>query len=505
MKTPSLLIAGFLIVLVNLADASQHRRGRRCWRRTGMLAAKRNTRRRLRRRALRRGRARLPSRSSTGRLDGLDGNGRACADCHMATDHFQLSPADVEARFQRLQLPAPAASRRRRSAVPADRRGRFPDQRRQRQRFQQPSPERSRQDHLRAAAEYQAHRSRDQRAVGRDVRGRVAERADGQRRRPHRAGRCQSVAARSERVRRIPAGRAVTTLQEQALGALTNHAQVQQAPPQQLLDDLSVVSARAVHEPSRSRAGRCHQRRARCRCRIPIRRSTSSSSRARPCSSAPAASATAVRDSRRRRRRSMRFHDIFDASVRGPSTPRRPRASRLRRVRRNSRAMRGPTRSPWPTARKIRRTSSDPGRALLTGSSAAPAPRTTGTSSTCPALRGISKTAPYFHNNSAATLEEVVDHYIEFFKRVQINAAQRRAAGRVDRRRALRSAADAGGARGAAGVSAEALSWRPFYTRIKIKLRRGELRGELREALRDSCVAESKFPLYAVQNCSSAA
>ena len=38
-----------------------------------------------------------------------------------------------------------------------------------------------------------------------------------------------------------------------------------------------------------------------------------------------------------------------------------------------------------------------------------------------PGLRGISKTAPYFHNNSAATLEEVVDHYIEFFKRVRVN------------------------------------------------------------------------------------
>ena len=31
----------------------------------------------------------------------------------------------------------------------------------------------------------------------------------------------------------------VTTLQEQALGALTNHAQIQNAPPQQMLDDLS--------------------------------------------------------------------------------------------------------------------------------------------------------------------------------------------------------------------------------------------------------------------------
>ena len=34
------------------------------------------------------------------RLHGLGGNGRSCADCHMPTDHFQLSPADVEARFQ---------------------------------------------------------------------------------------------------------------------------------------------------------------------------------------------------------------------------------------------------------------------------------------------------------------------------------------------------------------------------------------------------------------------
>ena len=38
-----------------------------------------------------------------------------------------------------------------------------------------------------------------------------------------------------------------------------------------------------------------------------------------------------------------------------------------------------------------------------------------------PGLRGIGRTAPYFHNNSAATLEEVVDHYIEFFKRVRAN------------------------------------------------------------------------------------
>ena len=37
-----------------------------------------------------------------------------------------------------------------------------------------------------------------------------------------------------------------------------------------------------------------------------------------------------------------------------------------------------------------------------------------------PNLRGISRTAPYFMNNSAATLEEVLTHYTEFFKRVQV-------------------------------------------------------------------------------------
>ena len=37
------------------------------------------------------------------KLDSLDGNGRSCADCHMAADHFQLSPANVERRFRSLE------------------------------------------------------------------------------------------------------------------------------------------------------------------------------------------------------------------------------------------------------------------------------------------------------------------------------------------------------------------------------------------------------------------
>ena len=57
-------------------------------------------------------------------------------------------------------------------------------------------------------------------------------------------------------------------------------------------------------------------------------------------------------------------------------------------------------------------TTSDPGRLLLTGQIA-----DLGVMDVTQ-LRGLSKTAPYFHNNSAATLEEVLDHYDAFFKRV---------------------------------------------------------------------------------------
>jgi hypothetical protein len=75
-----------------------------------------------------------------------------------------------------------------------------------------------------------------------------------------------------------------------------------------------------------------------------------------------------------------------------------------------------------PTAgTTVRRTSSDPGRALLTGHVGGPAAQDDWNKFDMPGLRGISRTAPYFHNNSAATLEEVVDHYAEVFKRVRVN------------------------------------------------------------------------------------
>lgn len=66
-------------------------------------------------------------------------------------------------------------------------------------------------------------------------------------------------------------------------------------------------------------------------------------------------------------------------------------------------------------AAKQRITTTDPCRGLLTGNAA-----DFGFFDN-PQLRGIARTAPYFHNNSAATLEEVLDHYDAFFRFVIAN------------------------------------------------------------------------------------
>src|SRR5678816_2768201 len=49
--------------------------------------------------AVSRGRAAFNDRN----LTGLGGNGRSCADCHMPSEGFQLSPAAAKARFEALQ------------------------------------------------------------------------------------------------------------------------------------------------------------------------------------------------------------------------------------------------------------------------------------------------------------------------------------------------------------------------------------------------------------------
>ncbi len=103
-----------------------------------------------------------------------------------------------------------------------------------------------------------------------------------------------------------------TSLQEQALGAFINHAQIQDAVPQRMLDDLAsfqrvLFTSHRVRALSDAREDRCT-----------VAGSGSAAqrtrdSKARLSSSARAASVMVVRASRQGRLPVVRFHDIVDA------------------------------------------------------------------------------------------------------------------------------------------------------------------------------------------------
>ena len=458
MKTTALLIAGLLLVCstlllragpadVSLAGAGPARGSGIRLRRAANAAASRATR----------SCAALLAFFDR-RLEGLDGNGRACADCHMATDDFQLSPAGAEARFRRLQM----------------RRTRHPD-------ADDPLFRPIDADDFRTngedATDFSNLRQNGLVRITLTLPSNIKV-VDPATNAPSAdtfvdvwrsvpsvnnvaltgPDDVNPVAARPERVRRLPAGRAG----RDAPGAGARRADESRrdpaARPATAARRPVGVPARPVHEPPRAPAVRRRPSGGEPASGYRSPAHATSNGRARSSSSARARSVTVVRDNRHRRCRWSGF-TTSPRSVRGPSTPRRRHASRLRRARRNSPAMPGPTRSRLANGTKIRRTSSDPGRALLTGFVGGPAPADDWNKLDMPGLLGISRTAPYFHNNSAATLEDVVDHYIEFFKRVQANArARRRPADRLDRRGQLRSAAHAGGARGAHRVSPNAVA-----------------------------------------------
>lgn len=349
-------------------------------------------------------------------LEGLNGNGRSCADCHMPTDQFQLSPASVEARFQRLQKMRqddPAADDPLFRPIDADDfringdaasdyttlrenalvRITFPlppNMRLIDPATNQPSTE----------AFVDVWRSvptvNDVALTGPDT-------ANGWFRGPNAFGGYQLDAR-------------VATLQEQALGALVNHAQVQAAPPQQMLDDLAAFQSAQFTSP---RVRQLADALAAGAAELPDPdlplddvEQQGKAVFARACAqchggASESNSGTPV----------IRYHDIASQCPR-PVDPqgRFAFAACSPSLQRNAR-----TYEITVGATKIRRTSSDPGRALLTGFVGGPPPQDDWNKFDMPSLRGISRTAPYFHNNSAATLEDVVDHYIEFFKRVQAN------------------------------------------------------------------------------------
>jgi cytochrome c peroxidase len=247
----------------------------------------------------------------------------------------------------------------------------------------------------------------------------------------------------------------VATLQEQALGAFTNHAQVQNTPSQLILDDLSSFQ-RVLFTNHRVRALSAAVRDGTTPLPDPDPRLTALEQQGKAvferactqCHGGPGLS-TPQATLQAPPAPVIRFHNIFSQCPRpvDTSTPARfAFAACLPQLARNVRtyeiALSVPTPCPPPAGRvtpcpvspapgvpapplpagaKIRRTSSDPGRALLTGFVGGPGALDDWEKFDVPGLRGISRTAPYFINNSAATLEEMVDHYIELFKRVKAN------------------------------------------------------------------------------------
>jgi len=355
----------------------------------------------------------------------VGGNGRSCADCHMPTDSFQLSPADAEARFQRLQSqrarnpgaddplfrPLDADDFRSSGSAASD----FSNLRENglvRIVFPLPpnikliDPATGAPSTETVADVWRMVPSvNNVRLTGPD--GGVAWPRD-----PNRAGGYQLD------------GR-LTTLQDQALGALLNHAEIQTPTPAldylvALLDDLTSFErmlftnagvrqlANAVNDgvvplpdpdpqlDALEQQGKTVFVRACTQCH------------GGPGESTPQAPV-------------VRYHDISTQCPRPVDTvtparfnfqPCPPRLARNARIYEIT----------LPTGAKIRRTSSDPGRALLTGFVGGQPAADDWNKMDINGLHGIKDTAPYFHNNSAATLEDVVDHYIEFFKRVKVNA-----------------------------------------------------------------------------------
>ena len=369
------------------------------------------------------------------KLDGLGANGRACADCHMATDNFQLAPASVEARFQLLQRrrqlnpeaddplfrPIDADDFRTNGDSASD----FSNLRQNGLvRITFPLPPSIR---LIDPATNQPSSETDVdvwRAVPtvNDVALTGPDEGILWPRGPNERGGYQLDAR-------------VGTLQEQALAALTNHAQIQAAPPQQLLDDLSSFQ-RVLFTTERVRALADAVRQGTDPLPDPDRRLTALELQGKvvferacaQCHGGPGQS-TPQATLNNPPAPVIRFHSISSQCPRPVDPGGRfvfaqcsPQLARNARTYAIALSIDTPTPAGvLPAGTIVRRTSSDPGRALLTGFVGGAAPRDDWEKFDVPGLRGISKTAPYFHNNSAATLEEMLDHYDALFRRAEVN------------------------------------------------------------------------------------
>jgi cytochrome c peroxidase len=210
------------------------------------------------------------------------------------------------------------------------------------------------------------------------------------------------------------------SLQEQALGALLNHAEIQSPPPARLLDDLTAFQHVLFTNP---RVRALSDAVAAGTFPLPdadlpltglqLQGKSVFTRACAHCHGGPGQSTT--------QSPVVRYHDIATQCPRPVDTVEPARFAFKpcpQRLARNALTYE----ITLPNGTRVRRTSSDPGRALLTGFVGGPAPLDDWNKLDVSGLRGIRNTAPYFHNNSAETLEEVVDHYVELFKLVQANA-----------------------------------------------------------------------------------
>ena len=346
----------------------------------------------------------------------LGGNGRACADCHVPADHFQLSPSNVEARYQFLQL------RRKLDPNADDALFRPVDANDYRTNGVNANDYTNLRQHglIRVTIKLPpnvklidpiTNQPGSETDVWRAVPP-ISEAAltgpDGQNpsvRGPNNTGGYQWDAR-------------FTTLLEQARGALLDHAGVQSEPPPQLLDDIAsfertlFTNPRLVALADALRAGADSLPDADPPLNALEGQGKKIFDRAcGQCHGGPGQSTTHLPVV-------VRFHDIQSQCPRPVDTETPPRfvfASCPPELERLAQTYE----FTLANGDKIRRTSSDPGRALLTGFVGGPPPLDDWNKMDVPGLRGLKYTAPYFHNNSAETLEEVVDHYIELFKYIR--------------------------------------------------------------------------------------
>jgi cytochrome c peroxidase len=351
---------------------------------------------------------------------GLMLNGRSCADCHMPSDSLQLSPAGAEARFQLLQRrrqhfpqaddplfrPIDADDFRINGEAASD----FSNLRQNGLiRITLPLPANIRLiDPATNApsAETTAEVWRSVPSVF-NVRLTGSDNLNPWPRGPNASGGFQLDAR-------------ITTLEEQARGAILNHAQARSEPGAGFLADLAALErvlfssprVRRLSDAIRSGASSLPD------IDLPLSalqqqgKATFERSCAQ-CHGGPGMSTTQPPV--------VRFHDISTQCPRPVDTVSPPRFQFTpcpERLARNARTYE----ITQANGTIVRRTSSDPGRALLSGFVGGPAPADDWNKLDMPGLRGITHTAPYFHNNSAATLEEVADHYVEFYKRVRVIA-----------------------------------------------------------------------------------